>query len=333
MKRIILISIASFMTILMMGAVSVSSVLPAPPDNYAVLDQAGVLSAEEIRNFADMNDDLFYQTGGEIRFYITDFVPMGYSIEDYSLAVFNHWGVGSEQRNNGVLVVMALGTMDYWVTVGSGLAQNMSRSYLEEVTAEFFDPHFIAGDYQLAMRGLFVTLSRRIHEVFPQAIPADVQPGGLGVVPVAAPGGVVPSGGFDLGNLFGMIIFILIAVFIIRSIFMPRRRGWGGGMMMGGPMMRRRGFGGMFGGFMGGYLMGRARHRPRAPRQQMPPRSGGTGTSGGTGPLGGGFTRGGASRGGGYGGGFGGGYGGGRSGGGFTRGGSSRGGGFGGRRR
>jgi len=325
--------------------------LPDPPENYAVLDQAGVLSPTTIQYLANSNDDLFYYTGGDVRFLITDFLPMGQEIADYTLEVFNYWGVGSEQNNNGVLVVMSVVEGEYWITVGTGLAQQMSRSYLENVVSTHFSPYFADGNYDMAVRNLFDVLSGRIYELFPpvegqQAAPNQM-PGTINEF--AAQGGT----NFGIGDVFGFIIFVAIALFIIKALLFPRRGHWGGGMM-GGPMMgggwgwgRRRGFGGMMGGFFGGYLMGRARHRQPGGQQRgnvfNPPQ-------GGAGGSGDGFTRGGASRGGGAGGasrgntpsrpsggspfgggrsgGFGGGYGGG-----FTRGGGSRGGGFGGRRR
>ena len=320
------IVILIFIMIFMLGAS-----LPDEPQNYAVLDQAGVLSPTTIDYLVNRNNELFDLTGGDVRFLITDFIPMGYEIADYTLAVFNHWGVGSADRNNGVLVVIAIGTMDFWVTAGSGLSQQMSASYLQNVTADYFDPYFTVGNHDMAVRNLFDALAGRIYELFP---PEAGAAGGnaLNVLPTAAN---PPQTGNGFGNVLGMIIFIFIALFVIRTLIFPRRRGWGGGMtgrrgFWGRP--RGGGFGGMAGGFLGGYLMGRARHRQRPP---APPRGG---SSGGTGRSGGGFTRGGSSRGGGFGsggGGLGGGFGGGggRSGGGFTRGGSSRGGGFGGRRR
>ena len=311
MKKIF---IALMAVVFMAGAA-----LPEPPDNYTVLDQAHVLSPETVRLLVERNDELFYYTGGEIRFLITDFIPMGYEIGDFSLAVFNEWGVGSVERNNGVLVVIAVGTSDFWITVGTGLAQNMSRSFLEDTAYNHFEVYFTDGDYNRAVSSLFNALEARMYELYPRedAIPVQAQPM---QAPVAA--GYTAPARMDIGNTLGIIIFILIALFIFRSLMFPR-----GGMMMGRGFGwgRRRGFGGMFGGFLGGYMMGRARHRQRPPGHRP---QGGSGY--GQSPFGGGFTRGGGtSRGGGYGG-----LGGGRSGGGFTRGGGmSRGGGFGGRRR
>ena len=330
---------AIIIAILLLPMTAFAAALPELPDNYAVLDQAGVLSPTTVRYLIDGNDELFYLTGGEVMFLITDFLPMGQEIEDYTLSVFNHWSVGSEERNNGVLVVMAVAVGQYHVTVGTGLAQHMSRSYLEPVVNNYFTPYFAESNYDMAVRNLFDALSGRIYELFPVA---NVQQNEAAAVPVAGnPAGnpiVQGTTGGGIGNFLGFIVFAVIVLLIIRALFRPRRfGGWGWGR-------RRSGFGGMFGGFLGGYMMGRHRHRPRD----------GGGLGGGSGASGGGFTRGGSSRGGGFGGsargggatppkpfsggslgggrsgGFGGG---GRSGGGFTRGGSSRGGGFGGRRR
>ena len=308
-------AILTVIMIFMPITVVFASNLPNTPENYAILDQAGVVSPTTIQYLVSSNDELFNLTGGEVVFLVTNFIPMGWEIADYTLELFNHWGVGSQERNNGVLVVMALGTRDYWITVGNGLAQHMSASYLQNVAYSYFEPYFTAGNYDMAVRSLFDTLSRRIYELFPPAV-QQTEANAAELIPTATLAS--PQVGMGFGGLFGFIIFAVVVLCIIMLLFPRRRHRRGGGMMT--PMRRRGGFGGMAGGFLGGYLMGRARHRrPNVapPRVSTPP------------PKSGGFTRGGNASAGRYSGG----YGGGRSSGGFSRGGSSRGGGFGGRRR
>jgi len=313
-----------FVILMILFPATVFANLPNEPDNYAVLDQAGVLSADTIRYLVTNNDDLHYYTGGEVRFLISDFLPMGVEIADFTRDVFNHWGIGDEGRNNGILVVFTIGDGQYHINVGSGLDQHMRASYLESVLTDNFLPYFNEGNYDMAVRSLFGVLSARIYELFPAEATANSP---NSPVPQAQAN---PSPGRSFGDILGMIVFGLIVLFIIRLLIFPRRRM--GGFGMGGFGRRRRG--GM-GGFFGGMMLGRAMgNRNRAPRQPT-----------GGANLGGGFSRGGSTRGGGFGGsggrsgGLGGGLGGGsfggggRSGGGFSRGGGTRGGGFGGRRR
>ena len=334
-----------FALVFMIGTSISVSASPFPERyNYTtVLDTQNVLSASTVQAIRSENDNLFNLTGGEVVFYITDFLPMGWSIEDYTMGLFNAWEVGSVENNNGILVVMALATTEYHITVGNGLNNTMSAGYISEVVNMHFSEYFEASNYDTAVSGIFNVFSDRILNIFPPAVagntaaaPAPLEP--MQTATNNANGGV--------GNTFVIVIVVILVLFLM----MPRRRRFGGGMMgMGGGMFgRRRGIGGfgggMAGGLLGGYMLGRARHRQPNVGRTPSTRSPQTPTSGG-------FTRGGSTSGGGFGnsnpgarptinrpsgGGFGGLGGGGRSGGyggGFTRGGSTRGGGFGGRRR
>ncbi|MCL2400267.1 MAG: TPM domain-containing protein [Defluviitaleaceae bacterium] len=342
-KRIIIIFTA---LALLLPTSIFGAVLPNEPENYAVLDQAGVLSSTTIQYLVTRNEELFQLTGGEVRFLIMDFVPMNWELSDYTTAVFEHWGIGDVDRENGILVTMSVGDRQYWVTVGRGLRQHMSVSYLSEVMNAYFLPHFDANNYDIAVRNVFDVLSGRVFDSF-----RPVQDGGQQNTqqPVAAAASTqaTPQRNMGFGDNLGTIIFVVIIIFIAFSFMSPRRRRIGGGMMRGGSMGRRAwgrpqrrggGLGGMAGGLLGGYLLGRSRHRQ--------PNTSNRTTQSGSGNSGGGFLRGGGTRGGGYGGtGYsgggsapkprsGGGYGksGGGYGGGFTRGGGTRGGGYGGKR-
>lgn len=327
--------------------------IPEPPANYAVLDNANVLSFETINYLINHADTLFHSTGSELMFLTVDFVPMGRYIEDFAKDVFNHWALGDPDRNNGILVVMSIGESLYWVVVGDGLP-TMNAAFLDGVLGRYFSPHFADGDYNLAVRNLFDALSAEVTRLFPvgaggsNAAAFNPPP----VVGTAAPQ-PSPAGGITemLTTLLVLaIVFMIFFALIISSTRRRRRRmmGMGMGPMMGPMMPRRRwGWGGGWGwgrprggGFMGGYMAGRASQRRQDNRRM------GGGMGGGTSrpPVGGGFTRGGGrTSGGGFGSGLGGGIGGGfgggsrpsaprasRPSGGFSRGGGmSRGGGAG----
>ena len=336
-----------------------ASPFPPMPDNEAILDTQRVISADTIHMLESHNEQLWNLTGGEVMFFITDFVPMGWTLADYTASLFNAWEVGSLENNNGILMILELGTGDYHIVVGGGLAHYMTASYLHSIAGAYFEDHFFAGDYDLAVRSIFEVLAAGILDMFPpeglhvneteaaanntpaQNMPVTEAPPAAGAQQGAPPVSFPQvTGGGNNTNIVIIIVVILIILMLI-----PRRRRFGGGMMGRGMMGPRRGFGGgMMGGMLGGYMLGRARHRQPGQRQAPPPQNP---------PAGGGFTRGGNTRGGGYGGtsrgsaprptgggrpgggglgGLGGGLGGGRSGG-FTRGGSSFGGGYGGRRR
>ena len=289
MKRLLVGLLATIFVFLPALSVYASST-PNVPLNRAVLDEAQVLSTDTINYLVSANDRLAMETGGEIMFLTVNFVPLGRDIRDFAADVFNTWGVGSAERNNGILMVIDVAGGDYHIVPGAGIEQHLSGGTIQHYLDTYFREDFMAGDFDTSVVALFDALASN-SAIFPAATAAPV--GQRQTLP-AEPG---------IGSLIPTIVIIFIVLWVITSISRAGRRGH----MMGGPMMpRRRGFG----GFMGGLLIGRAmsnRHR-----------------GGGGGLGGGGFTRGGGSTGGFGGGGFtrGGGYT--RGGGGGMRGGGRR---------
>ena len=94
--------------------------VPDRPENQYVLDSAGVLSSSTERRIISENQELFEDCGAEIVIVAVDFLG-GESIEDYAYRLFNSWGIGSTERNNGLLLVLAIGEENYYAQAGYGI--------------------------------------------------------------------------------------------------------------------------------------------------------------------------------------------------------------------
>ena len=82
--------------------------VPEPSELFYVADYANVLENDTIDYMVERNDLLYDQTGAQIVVLTVDFLD-GAEIEDYAYAVFNDWGIGSADKNNGVLLLLVIG--------------------------------------------------------------------------------------------------------------------------------------------------------------------------------------------------------------------------------
>ncbi|HOX30224.1 MAG TPA: TPM domain-containing protein [Candidatus Paceibacterota bacterium] len=103
------------------SAVSAVSYPPAISGQF-LYDKAGKLSAPE---FTDLNNRLIdYQqkTTNEIAVVTTQDLQ-GQSLGNYAKGLFNEWGVGRRDVNNGVLILLSLDTADrgVWIQPGDGV--------------------------------------------------------------------------------------------------------------------------------------------------------------------------------------------------------------------
>ena len=124
-----------------------------------VYDHAGVLTDSTMEHIDGMNTSLFAQTGAQI-LVVTVGSTGGEDIMDYAVDLGNEYGVGSAERNNGVVMVLALDNIsqgglvgDYCVVVGDGLAGHADE--FSAMQSYYLENDFAAGDYDSGVERTF----------------------------------------------------------------------------------------------------------------------------------------------------------------------------------
>ncbi len=301
--------------------------VPQRPANKYVLDEAGVISNATEREIIQENEELFEECGAEIVIVAVDFLG-GKDIEDYAKELFNTWGIGYSQRNNGIRLVLAIGEEKYYATTGYGLEDYFDGAKFQELFDDYLEEDFAAGRYDEGVKEFFDEVLDEVEDYYERYEDEYTQPDSPDYdEPYYS--SVRPSrwkSFMGVVSNVARIVIIMVVVIIVVRIFSGRGRGGRGGPPYGGG---GGGGGNFWTGMMLGNMMGRNRrsHWGAPPPPPPPGGFGGPGhRPGGHRPGGfGGFTGGGRS--GGFGAGrSGGGFGGG---GGFSGGGASRGGGAG----
>ncbi|WP_317321109.1 TPM domain-containing protein [Subdoligranulum variabile] len=280
--------------------------------NTAVNDYANVLSAETEEYVEGLSVALQDTCGAQIGVYTTEYIGNS-TMEGYAYDVLNTWGLGSADKDNGVLLLLAPGEDDYYLTRGAGLETQLTISTMGTILDEDMEPNWVKGDYNTGTQQTVRAIAEELCTIY--GIPVStLDNAAQAPAPQAERGGISPIA------VVLIVIGVILVVLLLASFAGPRGPG---------PRPPRGGGGNGFYNGLFWYSLGRA-SRPRRPRRPPPPPPGFGPGPGGFGPGPGGF---GGPRPGGFGGaprprgGFGGA---GRSGGGFRPGGgSSRGGGVG----
>src|SRR5215467_8324939 len=71
----------------------------------------------------------------------------GYSIEDYGYQLGRHWGIGTKQLSNGVLLIVAPNERKVRIEVGRGLEPVLTDALSKIVIENAILPRFRAGDF------------------------------------------------------------------------------------------------------------------------------------------------------------------------------------------
>jgi len=220
-----------------------SQQLPSP--TTYVVDQAGVIPDDVEREIVGYLQELEQKTTVQAVVVTIDRVPDG-DIETFSVDLASRWGLGRKGKDNGLLLLVAVGDRKYRFEVGYGLEGLLPDSYMGTIGRKYLVPSFRKGDYGSGIRTAVLAISHRI------ADDAGVELSGVPrlAVPRTSRGTARRGGGL------GAILFIIILLLLLgrggggflwfllgASMFGGGGRGgWGGG---GG------GFGG-FGSFGGG---------------------------------------------------------------------------------
>jgi uncharacterized protein len=205
---------------------------PVPQPLGYVTDQAGILDPDWKARIRSVCQDLERKTGVEMVVVIVKNLEPYRSANEYASAIYQRWGVGSVQKEHGVVILAAIQERRAAVTVGKPLIGRLSAAIVDNVGRQYVDPAFRQGEYGEGLYRTTVALASGLHEIRVDE-PSRSHLKGLGVILTVFTG-------------IGAFAFLWwISRPDLRHPFGRLRRGefWGSG---------QGGFGGNFGGFGGG---------------------------------------------------------------------------------
>jgi uncharacterized protein len=175
---------------------------------------------------------------------VQSFAPYG-SIEEYAVRLFEKAAIGQKDKDNGLLVVLALNERRVRIEVGYGLEEFITDGFAGETIREVMLPEFRAGRYGDGLLAGTTRLIARIAEKRGVTLPdvPPVQPSEPRSFPIQ-------------GVILGVIVLIVVARLIRRSGGGGRgmrRRGWPGPWSGWNAGVGPFGAGGMFGGGLVGF--------------------------------------------------------------------------------
>lgn len=214
--------------------------LPQQSSEFFVNDSADVLSAETEDFVVSSSRTLEKETTAQVVVATVSSLE-GKSIEEYSLELARSWGIGQEESNNGVLILLAPTERKVRVEVGYGLEGALNDAKAGRLMDRYAVPYFKEDDWNAGVRNLYSAVISEVYQEYGKEAPEGIAP--------------VETDGEDAPWLPGIAkVMVILAVIILAPVFFRwfRRGGpptfWGGGFGGG----HHGGFGGGFGGFGGG---------------------------------------------------------------------------------
>lgn len=211
-----------------------SMTYPEPTERFFVNDFADVMSDEDEQAVYEAGVALYKATDAQIVLLtVTDLG--GQSLEDYSLTIAREWGIGDEQKDNGILLLFTVDGPHSRIEIGYGLEGAVNDSKAGRILDTYLVPWYEDSDAWSAQ--LADTYKAILNEVYTEYGLTE------NLLPVETPGYI------EEGIDWIYIVFLIILIIAMttrrgrRFIFLP---------YFGGGYHHHHGSGGGFGGFRGG---------------------------------------------------------------------------------
>lgn len=124
--------------------------IPDPAGDIYVQDFAGLLSSEQKAELNQLGRNLDDATTAQVAVLTVDTLD-GTSIEEYSNEAFREYGIGSEEEDNGVLLVIAVDDQAVRIEVGYGLEGALPDGKVGRILDEYTIPYLQDGQYDQAI--------------------------------------------------------------------------------------------------------------------------------------------------------------------------------------
>lgn len=209
---------------LAVGLFTVASALavpPAPTLDRPVIDQTGTLTEQQISQLSSQISQ--GRTGKSYQLAILIIPTLdGDAIEDYSIRVARTWGIGEKDKNNGILLLVAMNDRKMRIEVGRGVEDDLTDLESGRIIRNIMRPAFRNNDYFGGISGAVTEIQNNM-----QGVPTDASQ-------------VDTTGAAQKVSSNSFIDTIMFAAFFIVPLFswflsmLARTKSWWAGGVAGG---------------------------------------------------------------------------------------------------
>ena len=163
-----------------------------------------------------------------------------YDIEEYSVQLANKWGIGQKEKNNGVLILVAMSDRKMFISTGHGIEGVLPDVLCKRIVEQDIKPNFKAGQYYQGLDEATSTIM-------------SIVKGEFSADDYTNRGEKFP---WSILGIISMIIFLSIGTGVNRTRKYARMNGlsfWAAWMLLSAARSRQRGSWGNFSGGGGGF--------------------------------------------------------------------------------
>lgn len=139
--------------------------IPSATKEFYVNDYAGVFSDSWKETLCKAGEQLYDDTTAQLVVLTVDSTD-GEDISDYAVETGRKWGIGSKDKNNGVLIVLAVSDREVWVAVGYGLEGKLTDAKTGRLLDEYAVPSYKEDNFEEGTVQLYYALLNEIRDEY-----------------------------------------------------------------------------------------------------------------------------------------------------------------------
>lgn len=183
-----------------------------PPKEHFYVDQAGLLSPNDAATIDKIAASLLSDEGVPMLVVtipsLISFRATDHTVDSYAAALFDEWGIGSQERNTGILLLVSPGNRKARIELGKAWGGNHDAD-AELVMDSLIIPEFKRGNFSAGIKE------------------------GVNALDKVARGLAIPKAKDPWWLFPAMILGVLLVIMVIVSLFKSGRSGWGWALIVG----------------------------------------------------------------------------------------------------
>ena len=194
-------------------AVDGANKIPVPTSTEYVNDYSKVLDEESLKYIASMGKELEDKTSAQEVVVVIDSLN-GRDIEGYANELFKNWGIGQKEKNNGLLILVAIKDKKWRVEVGKGFDSSITSAYSAGVMNAVAKTSFKDGKYGEGIKMAYSTFADDIAKGYNVKLNKNIQ------IDYNFKDDKNTSNTSNIINaIIKYVVMILIAIIILDTIF------------------------------------------------------------------------------------------------------------------
>jgi uncharacterized protein len=205
-SRIKFILLSSLLFLLSFSIIASADVNYPSPTNYKYInDYVNILNEDEKEKIISIGKELEDKTTAQSVVVIIDSTD-GIEISDYALNLFRTWGIGQKNKDNGLLILIAIEDRAWRVEVGRGLEGAIPDVLSNRVMETLAKDNFKNEDYGSGIINSYSAFSDLIAEEYGVSLEKSLDI-------------TVPNNDYESRNISTFIIIGIIGVLFLLDLF------------------------------------------------------------------------------------------------------------------